>query len=164
MLIFRAVYFRIPAGSFWGGEIWSCRVSRNQLSQRNPVIPQPHESRERSSHAQAQVSRLSCPSRTVAPAKWKQSTFTSLSNLPVPQSSEPSGFHPSFVLLSVLPHVERSGKPGHHDRWPDGGAPRRSFTHAGTKLAPPQEMKETRPVRPSRNRLPFRSRARPHQA
>lgn len=85
VLIFRAVYFRIPAGSFWGGEIWSWRVSRNQLSQRNPVVPQPHESRERSSHAQAQVSRLWRPSRrTVRPAKWKQNSFTSPSILPCP--------------------------------------------------------------------------------
>ncbi|CAG11287.1 unnamed protein product [Tetraodon nigroviridis] len=46
------------------GAIWSCRVSRNELPPRNPAVPQPHESRERPSHAQAQVSLLPSEQRS----------------------------------------------------------------------------------------------------
>lgn len=58
----------------------------------------------------------------IAVITGKQDGLTSLRVVPVPQSSEPSGFHPSLVVLPVLSHVERGRKPGHHDRWPDGGA------------------------------------------
>lgn len=53
------------------------------------------------------------------------------SSLSVLQPSEPPGFDPSLILLPVLSHIERGGKPRHNDRRPDGGAPRGGTTHAG---------------------------------
>ncbi|TMS16454.1 Dedicator of cytokinesis protein 3 [Larimichthys crocea] len=50
--------------------------------------------------------------------------------------SEPPGFDPSLILLPVLSHIERGGKPRHNDRRPDGGAPRGGTTHAGSPSLP----------------------------
>lgn len=50
---------------------------------------------------------------------------------PPPQPSEPAGLHPPLVVLPLLAHVQRGGEPSHHDRRPDGRAPRGPASHAG---------------------------------
>lgn len=56
---------------------------------------------------------------------------------PPPQPSEPAGLHPPLVVLPLLAHVQRGGEPSHHDRRPDGRAPRGPASHAGQGLHTP---------------------------